>query len=76
MSIYYSYMDCISHKMHEFSRTVLKLHPDIIALTEVKPINASCQIQLSELNISGFDVFSYKKKFLQVGTRDIYLCFT
>ena len=37
--------------MDEFSCTILRLHPDIIALTEVKQKNPASPIQLSELNI-------------------------
>ena len=52
--------------MDEFSCFILRLHPDIIALTEMKLKNPGSPIQLSELNISGYDVFTSIE---QIGTR-------
>ena len=56
--------------MDEFICSILRLHPDIIALTEMKLRNPGSPIQLSELKISGHDVFTSIE---QIGTRGVCL---
>ena len=56
LNAYHNNVDCISNKMDEFSCIMLRMHPDIIALTEDKPKNQGSPIQFSELIISGHDV--------------------
>ena len=54
----YTNADSLINKRTELEARVAKLHPMIIAVTEVKPKNARLNIEEVELSLKGYELFT------------------
>ena len=57
----YTNVDALLNKKDELEARILRTKPDIVALTEIYPKNIRYEVEISELEIPGFNLFLPKK---------------